>query len=391
MNVSKQRNTNLEILRIISMMLIIAHHLVGFGMGEFPFVGNNPNTFVLYFLSMFGKIGVVIFILISSYFMIENKFTLRKLLILGGEVYFYSFLILAGVIIFLSPSVLTIPTIGASLLPISHNGYWFITCYIILMLFSPYLNKFIKSISKNTLIKIILLSILLWSVFPTIVPSMTTYPTQNIYIGNNFQYSPLILFFVVYLIGAYIRLYLDIDKFSFNKLIGGFVISVIILFIGTAFFGYLDTVNSSAHLWWSLPIDGVMDKSLHYNFFFENKFFALTTSIFLFLIFLKRKEFSNRYINYIAGSALGVYLIHANCNLCYLSFAPFHFNTYYNSPYLFLVGIGIVCIIYIVCTVVDIIRRQTIEKLWIWIVDNKLNFLSNWIDGISNYLIKIVS
>lgn len=49
-------------------MFIIAHHLVVFGIGNFPFVGTNPNTFVLYFLTMFGKIGVLIFILISSYF-----------------------------------------------------------------------------------------------------------------------------------------------------------------------------------------------------------------------------------------------------------------------------------------------------------------------------------
>lgn len=301
MTLSKQRNTNLELLRIISMIFIIAHHLVVFGMGDFSFVGTNPNTFALYFLTMFGKIGVVIFILISSYFMIESEFTLRKLLILGGQVYFYSFLFLAVAILFLSLDVLTIPTIGASILPISHSGYWFITCYIILMLFSPFLNKFIKGVSKNTLIKVILLSVLLWSIFPTFIPAMASYPSQTIYVGNNFQYSPLILFFVIYLIGSYIRLYLDLDKLSFNKLIGGFVISVIILLIGTSLFGFLD-LNSTAHLWWGYPSYGIIDNGLHHTFYLENKFFVLTASIFLFLIFLKRKEFSNKYINYIAGS-----------------------------------------------------------------------------------------
>lgn len=239
--------------------------------GDFPFVGTNPNTFVLYFLTMFGKIGVLIFILISSYFMIESKFTLRKLLILVGEVYFYSFLFLAVGILFLSPENLTIPNIGASILPISHNGYWFITSYIILMLFSPFLNKFIKGISKNTLIKIILLSILLWYIFPTFIPPMTSYPSQTVYIGNNFQYSPLLIFFVIYLIGSYIRLYLDLDKISFNKLIGGFVISILILFIGTSFFGFLD-LNSTAHLWWSYPSYGIIDNGLHHTFYLEINF-----------------------------------------------------------------------------------------------------------------------
>ena len=195
--------------------------------------------------------------------MIKSKFTLRKLLILGGEVYFYSFLFLAIGILFLTPGILTPPTVGASILPISHNAYWFVTCYIVLMLFSPF--------SKNTFIKVILLSVLLWSVFPTIIPTMTNYPAQDICIGNNFQYSPLIWFFVLYLIGSYIRLYVNVDKLSYNKLISGFVISVIIVFVGTCFFGFLD-LNSSAHLYWSLPMTFIMDNSLYMSFFYENKF-----------------------------------------------------------------------------------------------------------------------
>ena len=385
-----QRNSNLELLRIIAMLFIIAHHLVTFALDGLPFVADNLNTFVLYFITMFGKMGVNLFIFISAYFMIKSKFTLRKLLILGGEVYFYSFLFLAIGILFLTPGVLSIPTVGASLLPISHDLYWFVTCYILLMLFSPFLNKFINGISKNTFIKLILLSVLLWSVFPTILPPMTTYPAQDVFVGNNFQYSPLIWFFVLYLIGSYIRLYVNMDKLTYNKLITGFVISVIILFIGTCIFGFLD-LNSTAHLYWSLPMTNILDNTLYTSFFYENKFFALTASIFLFLIFLKRKEFSNKYINYIAGSALGVYLIHGNRVVGGFTWPPFNFSSYYHSPYLILMGIAIPIIVYIVCSGIDIIRRLTIEKLWIWIVDTKLDsVLSKWINDITNYLIEKV-
>ena len=385
-----QRNSNLELLRIIAMLFIIAHHLVTFALDGLPFVADNLNTFVLYFITMFGKMGVNLFIFISAYFMIKSKFTLRKLLILGGEVYFYSFLFLAIGILFLTPEVLSIPTVGASLLPISHDLYWFVTCYIVLMLFSPFLNKFINGISKNTFIKVIILSVLLWSVFPTILPPMTIYPAQDVFIGNNFQYSPLIWFFVLYLIGSYIRLYVNVDKLTYNKLISGFVISVIIVFIGTCIFGFLD-LNSTAHLYWSLPMTNILDNTLYMSFFYENKFFALTASIFLFLIFLKRKEFSNKYINYIAGSALGVYLIHGNRIVGEFTWPPFNFSSFYHSPYLILMGIAIPIIVYMVCSGIDIIRRLTIEKLWIWIVDTKLDsILSKWINDITNYLIEKV-
>lgn len=309
MQLRNQRDSNLEILRIISMMFIIAHHLVVHGMAKADLVLTNPNSYVIYFLSMFGKIGVVIFILISAYFMIESKFTLRKLLVLGGEVYFYSFLFLAIAIAILTPSNISISNIGQSLLPLSHNGYWFITCYIVLMLFSPFLNKFIKAVSKNTLIKAILLSVLLWCIFPTFIPSMVSYPFQNVFVGNNFQYTPLVWFFVIYLIGSYIRLYLNLDKLNNKKLVGGFIISVILIYIGTCIFAVLDGF-STAHLFWGAPAFDVLNGSLFRAFSLENNFFVLAASVFLFLIFLKRKSFSNQYINYLAGSAFGVYL---NC------------------------------------------------------------------------------
>ena len=73
-----QRNSNLELLRIIAMIFIIAHHLVTFALDGLPFVADNLNTFVLYFITMFGKMGVNLFIFISAYFMIKSKFTLGK-------------------------------------------------------------------------------------------------------------------------------------------------------------------------------------------------------------------------------------------------------------------------------------------------------------------------
>ncbi len=384
---NNQRNTNLEILRIITMLLIVSHHYIVHGMKGVEFAITNTNTYILYFLAMFGKIGVVVFVLISAYFMIENKFTLRKLLILGGEVYFYSFLFLILAIAFLSPSELTVGNLGKSILPISHNGYWFITCYIILMLFSPFLNKFIKSISRGTHVKIIVLSVLLWSIFPTFLPAMVLNPVQTVFVGNNFQYTPLIWFFVLYFIGSYIRLYVDTDKLTYNKLIGGFIISLIIIYIGSCIFGIVDT-NSTAHLWWALPSFDITDSALYRLFSLENNFFVLSASVCLFLAFLKRKPFSNKYINYLAGSVLGVYLIHSNAFGRLFTWTPFNPAAHYNSPNLLLMGIVTVFIVYIVCSGIDIIRRVTIEKLWIWIIDNKLNFLTTWIKGLTNYLIE---
>jgi len=74
--------------------------------------------------------------------MINSKFTLRKLLVLGCEVYFYSVIFLLIFKIFLPPvEPITLENIGIYLLPISHSAYWSVTAYIVLMLLSPFLNN----------------------------------------------------------------------------------------------------------------------------------------------------------------------------------------------------------------------------------------------------------
>lgn len=52
-------------------------------------------------------------------------------------------------------------------------------------------------------------------------------------------------FFVLYLVGSYIRLYFNLDKISNKKLIGGFIISIIISFIGNCYFGMMDFNTST--------------------------------------------------------------------------------------------------------------------------------------------------
>ena len=258
----------------------------------------------------------------------------------------------------LVPTMHIAPTkILQTLLPISHQ-YWFINCYIVLMLFSPFLNKFIKGLSKNTFIKLLLLLIIIWSIYPTFTGASFMY-------GNSFGYGYMAWFIVLYFIGAFIRLHLDINQFNSKKLFVLLIFSIVLLYLGSAILGQLGILFNIGHL-----ING----DTIYRFFTrENKFFVLTTSVILFLIFLKRKEFSNKYINYIAGSALGVYLIHTNVFVGeYLWKSLIHVSSYYNSPNLWIVAIISIIGVYLVCTGIDIIRRETVEKLWIRFVDNKL-------------------
>ncbi len=61
-----QRKSNIEVLRIIAMIMIVFSHF--YSHGEFNNVENPINLFFLKYISTFGKIGVNIFVLISRLF-----------------------------------------------------------------------------------------------------------------------------------------------------------------------------------------------------------------------------------------------------------------------------------------------------------------------------------
>ena len=375
MNIIKnQRNSNLEILRILSMVFIVSCHFASCGFEDYTLFISNPNNYLIYFLNLFGKVGVNVFILISAYFMINSKFTLKKLLVLGGEVCFYS-IVLSLIMLILVPTIsITHFNILRAVFAISH-GYWFISCYIVLMLFSPFLNKFIKGLSKNTLLKLLLLLIIIWSIYPTFTGASLMY-------GDSFGYGYMIWFIILYFIGAFIRLHLDIKQFSSKKLFAILIASVTILYFSSAITGQLAILFDIETF-----VYGGTTAFIPSEFFTrENRFFVLTMSLSLFLIFLKRKEFSNKYINYFAGSTLGVYLIHNNVFVWeYLWKSLINVSSYYYSPILWIVAIISIVAVYLVCTGIDIIRRETVEKWWIRFIDTKLrDIIYRWyIKGIN--------
>ena len=72
----KQRNSNLELLRIFAMMAIIAHHFVVNSTVDKQYDYLNPtlNHYFLEIWGMWGKTAINSFILISGYFLLLKFF-----------------------------------------------------------------------------------------------------------------------------------------------------------------------------------------------------------------------------------------------------------------------------------------------------------------------------
>ena len=130
--------SNIELLRIVSMVLIIMHHFTVHG--SFPF---TPDlTFNKVFLQVFalgGKAGVVAFVMITGYFMISSSFKLHKLAKLVGQIWFYS-LAMLGVAVGLDLDTVTSRNMILTLLPTGAMS-WFAQNFLGLCLLTPLINR----------------------------------------------------------------------------------------------------------------------------------------------------------------------------------------------------------------------------------------------------------
>ena len=90
----KQRNSSIELLRIVCMFMIVIHHIATHGNYSFELQCVTATKLWHSFINMGGKIGVDTFIIISGYFLINSKpsINIRKIFKLEGQILFYSIL-----------------------------------------------------------------------------------------------------------------------------------------------------------------------------------------------------------------------------------------------------------------------------------------------------------
>ena len=160
---NKMRDSNFEVLRIIAMLMIIAHHIffhvIKYQLSDKYIYGafemfNNPVFYkrlsILEIASISGKIANALFILISGYYMVgKNKIDVKKIIKkLLSQVLFASIVLLLVSVIFsfIYPnSVIEYPNIT-----IFNNEWWFIGYYLIIVLIGSFiLNKYLNKLTRK--------------------------------------------------------------------------------------------------------------------------------------------------------------------------------------------------------------------------------------------------
>lgn len=359
-NKKTQRNSNLEILRILSMLMIVAHHYIVHSEIEL-FQAISLNKIIISFLEMGGKIGVNVFILITGYFLIEKHFKPEKVVKLGIKVFIYSMIGLTIAIINHS-ELLNIVTKICSFYPVLSEQYWFMTTYVLIYLFHPYINRLFFALNKKEVEKALIGLFVIWSIIPT-------------FLFSNFGLNNLGWFIFIYLLGGYFKVYGNplIENRKINIIV--IVTITLILIITPIKLANLieiyktneNSIKNIVELYFAKKINDV------YYFNEINSALIVALSLSYFSLFKNIKIKSNKIINSISSHTLGVYLMHDNTFVRELLWKEIiHCNTYIKSKIFILNAAISIPTIFIICLIIDYIVDIVLARNIYKIVDKIL-------------------
>lgn len=287
-NNSKKRNLSLDILKILSMIMVIILHTKIYGLRDATLAPYSSVYWVVLIFYIFSLVAVNCFVLISGYFLSESSLQPKKLLKLWLQTFIFSAGIFFIVCIF-NKNAFGFGVLLSQFLPVMSNQYWFFTCYFVLMLLSPFINKLINSLEKKDFKKLIFVLLFIFMAIPTL----------NVF-GDNFDSSKgysATWFIVLYCVGAYIR------RFPLpRKPYGVFyiAISLVSVFINALLEGFEDKLLLFTNI-----------KSIFSRYNSATVFLA---SLCLFLFFVSRPIYTDKkwgkIITTVSASSFCVYLIH---------------------------------------------------------------------------------
>ncbi len=351
----KERNSNAELLRLICMLFIVLHHFIVHSIYPEVLQGkvswdSGTDLLIAQFLNAFCFIGVNCFILISGYFGIKLKWK--------GVVNLYltcvlCFLVVIG-IDYAATMILDKPyalnrTWKQFVLMFSHNNNWYITCYFILMIASPLLNKAIEYFTKKEFTVVLVLFTILQVYF-------AFYWNSEFFGSDGYDIQHMVY---MYLIGAYIQRY---GKDYMHRSYRHKWLSIYI--ICSVLFGVIPLLNIEI---------------LHWRTFVYTNPILMVAAI-AFFYFVLSFNFQSKFINYLAKSAIAVYLIQEGLGgkgMYYLiGDIAKDFSPWLTLGWLLFVSGG--CFVGII--VLDQVRRfmqPYIERVVLWISDRSVMQIQN--------------
>lgn len=370
MNNVKERNSSYELMRIVSMFLIVLYHVIVHG----KMIENCENAglkILLELIKFFTLVHVNSFILVTGYFQINSKFNQKKLWSLIESNWFYR---LAIMILFSIFEIVNLDkvTMFKEGFPINLNEYWFFQNYLLLYCLIPFINKGILNMNKKTFQKMIIVMFIVFSIIPTVTGG-------EFFFNNGFS---LYQFVFLYILGAYLRKY-PIDKSYIFKIMSKNMYKIVLITIffvcfisNYVLYSYADSIS------WINSGFKLISNYIKWACGNYSCPFVVIQSVVYFLYF-GTLQFNSKLINKIASFTFGIYLIHDNNFVREKIYIWLKINNGPIYSYSFVIYMIIVSIIiFVVCMLIEFIRQIISKKiqnlrLIIKLKDKYYNFTKN--------------
>ena len=346
----KVRDANIELFRIITIMLIVAHHYVvnsGLTSVDGPIYA-DPLSWRSLFLLIFGawgKIGINCFVLITGYFMCKSKITAKKFMKLLLEVMFYR-VVISAVFWITGYEPFTVAGLLKTIIPVQTVGVGFTSAFLVFYLLIPFLSILVQNLNQRQHI-----FLLLWCGF--------TYVFLGTIPGLSVTMNYVSWFSVLFVIASYLRLYPK-KVYERTKIWGWLTLGFVLA----------SAVSVIACVW----IGTKLHRNMAYEFVTDsNAFLAVGTGVCAFMFFKNLKIGYSKLINTIATSTFGVLLIHAHSDTMreWLWKDVLDNVGHYGSSIMPLHAIGAVFLIFFICILIDQVRIRFIEKPFSFLLDKK--------------------
>ena len=357
-HIQKMRNSSVELLRVISMLMVVAHHFVVHNLDNaWDINGDSSRFLIAVFAAPLGKISIVSFFAVTAWFLCEKengfRVSFQRVWKMELQVLFYAWGMCVLFVIF-DRRLLNVSTILKSFFPVSTDLWWYVTSYILFLLLFPFLNKGLYLLGKQYHLYLCLVTIVVWGGIQGVLPN------------GYMDLANSVAFVWIYILISYYKWYMKSFSFGASMWIAGagFVLCLLPRFV----FGYLPTVASLSY-----PLNRVRPAATDI-FSMEWKLPVMMAGLGLVLVFTAF-SFNNRVINWLAKSSFSVYLITEYPLMRTLLWKKyFTFSSLEDRAIPVAISfVVLVFLIYLLCALVDTLRRLVFR----FMIDKPANWLSN--------------
>ena len=346
-----KRDSNLELMRIVSMIFIVLYHIILHG--NFIDQSEGTSRFLLLLIESFILVHVNSYILLTGYFQSKIKFKMSKLISINNAGWFYRVLFLIifsilGIVKFTHVDIFT------NLMPFDYNNYWFLNSYLLLYLISPLLNKVIDTSSRRQLKGITIGCFIIVSIISTITLD-TTVDTMN---GRS-----IATFIMLYFIGAYLRQYPPETWNAFSKWTREkrqLIYIWLYIFIAILSFSCMIIADYLSPLGSLIDHFALIIKKLHVSYASP---INVLEAIFYFLFF-RTLIIKNNFINKLATACFGVYLISENYYVRLKIYKMLGITTIPVTRKVIILSIVAAILIFMVCSMIELLRKWIFKVIY---------------------------